>query len=278
MAPKFPGRANRARRKDNPEGRMSLVEHLLEFRTRLVRCAVAVLLGAIAGWFLFDFVYEHLTAPIADVRADSGENAMIALNYAGLTSAFSQRVNLAVWVGLILAGPVMLYQIWAYVVPALTRKERRYSQVFLVATIPLFLTGCLFGYWILPKAVAILLSFTPDDAANLPEAAAYFRFVTRLILVFGVTWVFPVFLVGLIAVGAIPGRSLLRQWRPALIVIFIVSAVVTPTPDPLTMFAMAAPLIVLYFVAAGLGIWIDRRRERNRPEWTEVADDQASAL
>ncbi len=278
MAPKLPGRATRVRRKDNPEGRMPLVEHLLEFRNRLIKCALALLVCSIAGWFLYDPVYKALTAPVADVRADSGENSLVALNYAGLTSAFSQRVNLAIWVGLILASPIILYQIWAYVVPALTRKERRTSQVFLGATIPLFLAGCAFGYWLLPKAVKILLSFTPDDAANLPEAAVYFRFVTRLILVFGATWVLPVFLVGLVAVGALPGRSLLRQWRPALIIIFIISAVVTPTPDPITMFAMAAPLIVLYFVASYIGIRIDKRRAAAQPDWTHVPDDQASPL
>ena len=267
------------KRKDNPEGRMSLVEHLLEFRDRLIKCAIALLVFAILGWFLFDFVYAHLTAPIEAVAKERGIDAdKVALNFAGLTSAFSQRVNLAIWVGVILSSPVWLYQAWAYIVPALTRKERRVSMAFIGMTIPLFLAGCAFGYWMLPKAVRILLSFTPVNAYNLPEAALYFRFVTRLILVFGITWVMPVFLVGLMFVGAIPGRSLLKQWRPAVVTIFIISASVTPTPDPVTMFFMAAPLILLYFAAAIFGLRLDKRRAAAAPEWTHVADDDASAL
>lgn len=272
-------RRKKLKRKENPEGRMSLIEHLLEFRNRLIKSALALVVCAIVGWFLYPFVYDHLTAPIEAVAKSRGiDEDKVALNFAGLTAAFSQRVNIAVWVGIILSSPVMLYQAWAYLVPALTRKEKRISLAFIGATIPLFLVGCATGYLILPKAVEILLSFTPVNAYNLPEAALYFRFVTRLILVFGITWITPVFLIGLVAVGAIPGRALLRQWRPALVLIFVLSAIVTPTPDPVTMFFMAAPLIVLYFAAAGIGVWIDRRRRAAEPDWMGVPDDEASAL
>lgn len=258
---------------------MSLVEHLIEFRTRVIKCAIALLIGSIIGWFSFDFVFAHLTQPIYDVATSRGmEGLLVNLNYAGATAAFSQRVNLAIWVGVILASPVWLYQAWAYIVPALTSKERRVSAAFIGATIPLFLIGCAFGYWILPRAYQILYGFTPEGAANLLEASMYFRTVTRFILVFGFTWILPVFLVGLIAVGVIPGRSLLRQWRPAVVGVFVVSAVVTPTPDPVTMFFMAAPLLVLYFVAALFGVRFAKRREAAKPEWTALEDDQASAL
>ncbi|HNQ06382.1 MAG TPA: twin-arginine translocase subunit TatC [Tetrasphaera sp.] len=258
---------------------MPLIEHLIEFRNRVVKSALAMVVFSIVGWFTFDFVYAHLTAPITEVARERGYDAdKVALNFAGLTAAFSTRINLALWTGLILSSPVWLYQAWAYIVPALTKREKKISLAFIGATIPLFLIGCGFGYWILPKAVNILLGFTPPNAYNLPEAALYFRFVTRMILAFGITWLLPVALVGLIAVGALPGRSLMRQWRPAMVVIFIVCAIVTPTPDAVTMFFMAAPLIVLYFVAALIGLRFDKRRAANAPDWTKVSDDQASPL
>ena len=235
-----------AKRKSNPEGRMSLVDHLLEFRNRVVKSAIALFLGAIIGWVLFDFVYEHLTAPLVAVAKSRGqEGQLVTLNYGGLTAPFSQRINLSIWVGVIVASPVWLYQAWAYIVLALTPKERKLSYAFIGSTIPLFAAGCAFGFWTLPKAVKILLGFTPNGAANL---------------------------------RIVPGRSLMRQWRPAIIGVFVVSAVVTPTPDPLTMFLMAAPLMVLYFLAALIGIRIDKRRDASAPSWTSVSDDQASAL
>ena len=269
----------KVKRKDNPEGRMSLVDHLLEFRDRLIKCALALVAMSIVGWIKYDWVYAQLTSPIRAVAEKRNlQDVIVNLNYAGATAAFSQRVNLSIWVGVILASPVIIYQPWAYILPALTRREKRLSMAFVGATIPLFLIGCAFGYWILPRAWEILYGFTPAGALNITEAALYFRTVTRFILIFGVTWVMPVFLVGLIAIGIIPGRSLIRQWRPAIVAICVLSAIITPTPDPVTMFFMAGPLVFLYFGAALFGIWIDKRRAAAAPEWTHVADEEASPL
>ena len=257
------------RRARNPEGRMSLGDHLRELRRRLVISALALLAGAVLGWYLYDQVYAHLTQPLLDIARQRGDEKTIALNFAGLTAAFSQRVSIAIFVGVIVSSPVWLYQLWAFIVPGLTRKERRVSLAFIAAIVPLFLAGCWFAYETLPKAVQILISFTPQGAVNYPEAALYFSFVTRFILVFGLAFLMPVFLVALNVAHVLPA---------ALLIIFVFAAVATPTPDPFTMFLLAIPLAILYFAALGVATVIDRRRAKDKPEWSDVADDQASAL
>jgi len=257
---------------------MSLGDHLREFRRRLLTAALALIVCSVVGWYLFDVIYDHLTAPIEAIAERRGQGALIDLNYAGLTAAFSQRLSLAIWAGAILSAPVWLWEAWAFIVPGLTRKEKRVSLMFIAAIVPLFLGGCWFGYVTLPKAVEILLDFTPEGAANLPEAALYFSFVTRFILVFGLSFLFPVVLVALNVVGVLPARTMLKGWRPAVVLIAVFSAVATPTPDPFTMLLLATPLVALYFLAYGVARLIDRRREQARPDWLDVSDDEASAL
>jgi len=257
---------------------MSLGDHLREFRRRLFIAAAALIVCSVVGWYLFDIIYEHLTAPIANIARQRGEGSLIDLNYAGLTAAFSQRLSLAIWAGTIMSAPMWLWQAWAFVVPGLSRKEKRISLMFIAAIVPLFLGGCWFGYTTLPKAVEILLGFTPEGAANLPEASLYFSFVTRFILVFGIAFLFPVVLVALNVVGVLPSRVMLKGWRPAIVIIFVFAAIATPTPDPYTMLLLATPLIILYFVAYGVARILDRRRAQDRPDWLEASDDEASSL
>lgn len=257
---------------------MALGDHLREFRRRLFIAAGALLVCSVIGWYLFDIIYDHLTAPIQNIAEQRGQDALIDLNYAGLTADFSQRLSLAIWAGTIMSAPMWLWQAWAFVVPGLTKKEKRISQMFVAAIVPLFLGGCWFGYSTLPKAVEILLGFTPEGAANLPEAALYFSFVTRFILVFGFAFLFPVVLVALNVVGLLPSHIMLKGWRPAIVLIVVFAAIATPTPDPYTMLLLATPLVMLYFVAYGIARLLDRRKAKDRPEWLEASDEEASAL
>ncbi|MEO6020262.1 MAG: twin-arginine translocase subunit TatC [Knoellia sp.] len=257
---------------------MSLGDHLREFRRRLLMAAATLIVCSIIGWYLFDIIYDHLTAPIESIASQRGQGSLIDLNYAGLTAAFSQRLSLAIWAGTILSSPMWLWQVWAFIVPGLTKKEKRVSLLFIAAIVPLFLGGCWFGYTTLPKAVEILLGFTPEGAANLPEASLYFSFVTRFILVFGMAFLFPVVLVALNVVGVLPSQVMLKGWRPAIVIIAVFAAIATPTPDPYTMLLLMTPLVVLYFVAYGVARLLDRHRAKARPDWLEASDDEASAL
>lgn len=260
---------------------MPLKAHLLEFRNRLMVAAAAIVLGAVVGWFIYPEVYDQLRSPFTEYKRQNPGN-VVTLNFPNATSAFSIRLSLSIFTGVILASPIWLWQVWAFVLPGLTRREKGTSIGVFATALPLFLTGCFFGYITLPKALLILFGFTPegDTSSNVQQASDYFSFITRFILAFGLAWLLPVFLVGLSAIGVISGRSMLRSWRMAILLIFVAAAIITPTPDPFTMFLLAGPLVVLYFAAVGVAMLLDKRRvERGEePDWSDLPDDQASPL
>lgn len=271
---------------------MPLKAHLIEFRNRLMVAAGAIIVGAVVGWIIYDGfstpwlsyggVYDQLTLPFTEYRDDNPNAAASLLNYGNATSAFSTQLGISIFTGIILSSPVWVWQIWAFILPGLTKREKRISLGVFATAMPLFLTGCFFAYITLPKALIILFGFTPEDdkSSNIQQASDYFTFVTRFILAFGLAWLLPVFLVGLVAVGALSSKTLAKSWRVAILMIFIAAAVITPTPDPFTMFLLAGPLCVLYFLALGVAYLIDRRRVRAgaEPDWSHLSDDEASPL
>lgn len=249
---------------------MALVEHLKELRNRFLVAVGAIVLAAIPGWFAYEPILVSLTQPLRDRHGD--------VNFAGLTDPFAVQLMVSLFVALIIASPVWVYEIWAFIVPGLKSKEKRTALAFLLAAVPLFVAGCWMAYLTLPKAVDILLGFTPEGAVNIMPAADYLRFATRFILAFGSAFLLPVFLVGLNVARVLPASTMLSGWRFAVVAIFIFAAVMTPTPDPWTMCFMALPMIGLYFLACGVAHLHDRRRARDRPDWSQVPDDQASPL
>jgi len=265
------------RRRRNPDGRMSLGDHLRELRRRVVIAGIGLAAGAVVGWFQYDWLFVQLTEPLRAAAHQRG-GALVGLNFNGVTTAFSIKLKVALFVGVILSSPVWLYQLWGFIVPGLTRREKRTAIAFIVAAVPLFLAGCTLADWALPKAVEILLGFTPSSGVNLPNASDYLTFCTRFILAFGLAFLLPVLLVALNVAHILPARVMLAGWRVAVMLIFVFAAVMTPTPDAWTMLALAFPMIGLYFAAVGIAFLIDRGRKRAEPDWTGVADDQASTL
>lgn len=256
---------------------MTLGEHFREFRRRLFIAAAAVLVASIVAGVFYDRVFEVLTAPFYEYAEANPEN-LVSLNFGEATSAFSNLISLSIFVGIIVSSPVWLYQGWAFVVPGLTRKEKRISLAFIGSTIPLFVAGCWLGYSILPQSLSLLYGLSPEGTSNIQQVSMYFSFVTRFILVFGLGFLFPVFLVALNVIGAMPASRLIRGWRVAIVLIFVFAAVATPTADPFTMFVFAAPLVGLYFAAWAVCRLLDRRKAAARPDWLEVDDTEASAL
>jgi sec-independent protein translocase protein TatC len=260
---------------------MALVDHLRELRYRVIVAAIAVVITtSVALIFhreLSRVVMYPITTAINDhLAANPHAKSEITINE--LTGGFMFMLKIAGVAGLIVSCPIWLYQLWAFIVPGLTKKERRISLAFIAAIVPLFLGGCALAYWVLPKVLAVLYGFTPPGASNIQQVADYFSFVTRFILAFGGAFLMPVFLVALSAIGILPSSSMVKAWRPAVFGIFVLSAALTPTPDAFTMFLMAGPLVVLYFAAIGVAKLIERGRRRARPVWADVADDEASSL
>ena len=239
---------------------MSLREHLSELRNRIVLAAVGVLLGGIGGWFLFEPAFTELQRPL--VEAAARDDAIVAVNFSGLASALDIRLKVAVFLGLIISSPWWLYQLWAYIAPGLTRRERRATVGFLAASIPMFLVGVGVAWVVFPHAVAILTDFRPEDSEQLLDAELYLVFAMRLVIAFGLAFVFPVVMVALSWLGIVSPRVWLKAWRWAVLAIFVFAAAMTPTPDAITMIVMALPMVALYFGAIGIGALGRKRRAK----------------
>ena len=248
-------------RRHNPQAQMALKEHLRELRNRLIKSAVATVLGAVLGFMAYEPFMQYITEPLQRL-AESGRTATI--NYSSVGGSFNIMVEVAVVLGLIFASPVWLYQLWAFITPALHKNERRYALGFLAAAIPLFLGGCALAVTALPAAVYALTAFTPEGGANFVEAGIYLRFFLQLILTFGISCVVPVLLVGLNMLGLLSGRTVLKSWRIVVVVVLVIAAMAAPGPDPVTMLYLAIPLLVLFFVAVGLCLYLDRRRAKKQ--------------
>ena len=264
------------RHKPKPDGRMSLGDHLRELRRRFVVAATAIAVGSVLGWVEYDWLFNQIMAPLRKLADE--RHGLVNINFGGITQPFTVQLQVALFVGVIVASPVWLFQVWGFIVPGLTKREKRTTMLFMAAAVPLFLAGCLLATKIVPRAVEVLLGFTPQGAANLPDAALYLTFVTRFILAFGLAFLLPVFLVGLNVAHILPARIMLKGWRIAVILIFVFAAMMTPTPDAWTMLALALPMIGLFYAAVGVSIVLDKRRARRDPDWGNVADDQASPL
>lgn len=249
-----------------PEGpqrdkRMSIGAHLVELRKRLMIAAAALVVGMVIAFIITDPVLNWITEPIRALTEKRGQS-FAALNFANVTSAFDLRMRIAFAIGIFLSAPVWLWQIWAFVMPGLTRKEVRYTISFLAAAIPLFFAGCWAGLWMVPHVIEMLSSFVPNGAVNYFAADTYYDFVLKLMLVVGVAFVLPVFLVGLNVIGIISGRAILAGWRVAILVSTVFAALATPAADVVTMLMLAGILIVLFFAAAGVSMLFDRRKAR----------------
>lgn len=263
--------AKEARGAVKREGRMSLGEHLVELRKRLIIAALGLLVGLVAGWFLADWVWDMLREPINALRID-GRDAV--LTYNAITEAFDLKIQIALFIAVLITCPVWLYQVWAFLAPGLTRKEKLYGVGFLAAAVPLFLGGVYAAWMVLPNIVRLMSTFQPSEDAFYLGARTYVDFAVKLLLAVGVGFVLPVVLVMLNFVGMLRGKAILKSWRIAILLIVLFAAITTPAADLTSMFLLAAPMVVLFFIAVGIALLHDRRADKRRAaEFAEYGID-----
>jgi sec-independent protein translocase protein TatC len=236
---------------------MTLGAHLIELRRRLGIVGLSIVLAAVGGWFLADPVWAALSDPVMEIARERNRDADI--NYTSVTEAFDTKVAIALVLGIVMAAPVWLYQVWEFFVPALKRKERRYAVGFLAASVPLFFAGVTAGWLVLPNIVILLTGFAPEQSSTLLTARVYLDFALKLVIAVGVGFVLPVFLVLFNAIGVLSAKAIIGGWRWAIVVISVFTALVTPAADVVSMVLLAIPMIILYFIAAGIA-WLNDRR------------------
>ncbi|WP_193598853.1 twin-arginine translocase subunit TatC [Microbacterium sp. YJN-G] len=241
---------------------MSLGEHLREFRKRLMISAAGLLAGMIVAFIVTDPIIAFITEPINHVAENSEQ--LVALTFDSVTSPFDLRMRMAFSIGVFLSAPVWMWQIWAFIMPGLTRKEIKYTLGFLGAALPLFFAGCYVGTLIVPHIIELMATFTPEGATNLYTAKYYYDFVFKMMMVIGVAFVLPVLLVALNFAGILSGQAILRGWRVAVLIATTFAALATPAADVVSMLLLAGMLVVLYFAAAGLSLLLDRRKRKKQ--------------
>src|SRR5436309_548972 len=237
----------------DPEGTMTLVEHLEELRSRLFIALGAIGLGSVIGWFLYGTVLRLLQNPYCDtienLPAGNRPPTGCKFVFTGVLEPVVIKLKVVVFLGLFIALPIVLYQLWAFIVPGLTSREHRLAVPFIASSMLLFALGALFAYITLPKGLNFLLGFAGNQFVPLIDAGRFIGFVVLLTLAFGISFEFPIVLIFLTLAGVLSSQRL-RAWRrPAILLITIFAAVITPSSDPYTMTAMAVPMVLFYEAA-----------------------------
>jgi sec-independent protein translocase protein TatC len=260
---------------------MPLMAHLRELRSRIFKALFAILLGAVVGWIYYVPIFDFIVEPLKDVADElAAEGLNVELTLTSVTSPFTLQLRISALAGVILASPVWIYQIWAFVTPGLHKHEKRYGYAFMATAVPLFLAGVLAALWVLPKGLELLIGFTPESVSNLLPVDSYLSFLVRTMLVFGIGFLIPIFIVGLNLVGILSADAIRRSWRWTVLAVFLFGAIATPTGDPLSMMLLAGPMLILILLAFGFCLLNDRRRSRRstEPDYDSLADDEASPI
>jgi sec-independent protein translocase protein TatC len=241
-------------------GRMTLVEHLTELRRRIVICAIAIVVGAVVGFLIYGRILHVLAHPYAEVTKNRGICGPKGCNLVATDplAPFIVRLKVSTYTGLVIALPVVLWQLWRFITPGLNPKEKRYAIPFVISSIILFLMGGAVAWITFPKALGFLVKIGGGDIGTFFTADKYLTFVSLMIVAFGVSFEFPVVLVFLMLARVLKTSTLRKYRRHAVVGITFFAAVITPSQDPYSLFFMAAPMYLFYEGSIMIGRMLQR--------------------
>lgn len=246
-----------------PGDQMTLTEHLAELRVRIIRALLAVTLGIVLIIAFYNPLLEFLLRPYRNLCELQPQYCQLSDGNVISTDAvagFTTRLRVALYGGILLALPVVMWQIWRFVVPALHAKEKKYAIPFILSSVLLFLLGGLVAFLTLEKALEFLINWSGEEVQTIYAVDKYVRLVGLMIAAFGISFEFPVLLVFLQLVGVLTPQTLIKGWRYAVLVIFVIAAVITPSGDPYSMLALAIPMTLFYVISILIGYLFQRRR------------------
>jgi sec-independent protein translocase protein TatC len=239
---------------------MTLVEHLTELRTRLIICVVAVALGMLAGFILYEQIFDVLIKPYEDIADNHETIGGGRLLQTDPLEGFSIRMRTSVYAGIAFAMPVLLWQIWRFVSPGLYSNEKRYAVPFVVCALLLFVLGATLAYFTLPRAFDFLIEIGGEGFVTGYTAGKYFRLITYMMLAFGIGFEFPIVLIFFQMAGIVATDTLRRGRRFAIVGICVLVAVITPSGDPISMLMLSVPMVIFYEIAILVGSFIGKRQ------------------
>ncbi len=248
----------------------ALTEHLKELRKRLIVSVAAAIIGFVISYALSEQLYGILTAPLLPQLPEGSE----FLAFTNIVEPFYIYLKVGLLGAIIIASPVILHQIWGFVAPGLVEKEKRWFLILVGASTVLFLSGILFAYFVVfPFGFKFLMGYATEDLKPFISMQKYFTLVTRLLLAFGIVYQLPLGMLVVARLGLVSAARMISWWRYAIVAIFLVSAIVTPTPDIFNQLLMAGPLIILYTIGVLLARIFGKERSVTSKESDDTNDD-----
>ena len=258
---------------------MSLIEHLRELRNRLFKASLAIVIGTVIAWGFYPQIFEILSQPVNVIVEKAQENGRdVRLVLGGVADAFVLQIKVSVVTSMLVTSPIWIYQLWRFITPGLYRKEKLRAYLFVSVAVPLFVSGAVLAYIFLPIGLNLLFGFTPLGVGNYVPVDRYLSFFLRMVLVFGISFLAPLFIVMLNIFDVLEAKAITSRWRVVVLSVFAFAAVATPTGDPVNMTLLAVPVLLLISIATFIAWLNDKRRARTRANdpVLGLSDDEAS--